>query len=128
MGARDVYAWFTVSMVGGTGNQTLTVTDDGIKCLLAQVMNEIDTEEDALQLLKKGIDGVEKNLALAGFGDDGVNQFVMTVNHGLKLGLVALITVERELGSGNQLVSDAAKGTDHYNHGLSFRLCLYNTF
>ena len=106
--------------------QALTVTDDGILCLLAQVVDKIYALIDTLQLLEEMVNGVKKFYAFLVVGDDRVNHLVMAVNDSVELSLVTLVALKSQLRSRNQLVRDAAEGTDNHYYRPVFGLFLYN--
>ena len=74
--------------------QPLAITYDGIESFLAEVMDEINAEIDALQLFEECVDGGEQLFTLLGFGDDGVDHLVMSVYHLLELLFVTLIALQ----------------------------------
>ena len=73
--------------------QTLTIAHDGVESLAAQVVYQVHTEENALQLVEKGVYLAEQGGALAGIAYHGAYHVVVARLHlpeGHGIALVAL--------------------------------------
>ena len=90
-------------------------------------MYEEDTEVDAFQLFEKRIYLVEQFLAFLCVCDYGVNHFVVTLHHAVKLVFPFFFAVQCQLCCGKQLVRDASEGTHYDNHRLFLRFLFYNS-
>ena len=106
--------------------EALSVGDDGVLRLLTEIVDEVDTIINTLQLVEEGVDGVKQILALGGIGDDRVNHLMVTVDHLVEFRAPCFLMVEGKLGSGEQFVGDASEGTDNDDDRLVLGLVLYN--
>ena len=106
--------------------QTLAVTHDGILRLLTQVVNEENALINALELFEEVVHDVEEFHSLGVVGDDSVDHLVVSVNDGIELLLVALVTFESQLRSRNQLVGDTSECTDNHYYRPLLGLFFHN--
>ena len=108
--------------------QTLTIAHDGVESLAAQVVYQEYAEENALQLVKKGVYLAEQGGALAGVAYHGANHVVMAGLHLSEGHGIALVALAGHFRGSYQLVGDAAEGTHHHYYGLVGGCLLYNLF
>ena len=96
------------------------VGDDGSLCFGAQVVDEINALIDAAQLFQQFSDVSLEFVAFLAGGYDGVYHLLMSSIYLLERLLVECITLHCHLACLDELVGDAAQGTDHHDD----RLCL----
>ena len=118
------------SAVNQCGNDAaadaFAVGDDGCLGLGAQVMDEVDTLIDAAQFLQQLAHLCQEAIAFLTRRQDGTNHLFVPDGYLLERLLVELVAVHSHLPCTNELVCDAAKGTDHDDD--RFFLPFYNPF
>ena len=106
--------------------QALAIADDGILCLAAQVMNQVDAIIDALQLVEQRVYSFEQVFTFLRVGDNRVYHLVVAFHNVVELIPIAFITLEGHLGRGNQFVGDAVQRAYYYYDRLRPSLCLHD--
>ena len=88
---------------------SFSIADNGIRSLFREVMNEINTLIDTLQIIEKSIHYLQKLNLLVGVGNDGINQLVMPIHHLIVSIDIPWITLQGEFRRVNQLVGHSAQ-------------------
>ena len=105
--------------------ESFSIAHDSILSLLAEVVNQIHTEVDALQLFEEGINWFKKIFSICCVGDDGIYHLMVAINHGIEFDSPWFITLEGKLRGLQEFVSDTAKCA-HDNHYTLFLCLIFN--
>ena len=108
----------TGQLGGNERRQAFAVADDGVRCLLRQVLDEVDTLEDIFQFVEQLAHLALHNHLRVKLGKHPFDHLHMAADNLAELILVCGIARSRHARGLYQLIRDAAQGRHHHNDRL----------